>query len=443
MSSIPASASPSSRLERLPLEIAQAVLASLDDTISLLHAALTGPFLFNVLRSAEESITTQVLVNQLSPTLIHDALIVQESAPYRKGDRSHDQVIELIGRYVEGMRTSVTPSSSMRWTLSKALPLAEFHGKIELLSSRLVSEALSSNPASRRPDPSPVPPSKGEIHRIQRAIYRLEIYCNIFWDRSSFTFEECNRQNLAFFACFSPWENEQIACIRDYIFKILTSVFKSAALDDLNWLIYFTHRRLDNSFLEHQLHHGISHITHLLTSKPRYRPLPLSSPSSASPFPPPGRSPTTNTNRTQPTRAINLLTTDLENVYVDLERHERWDLSKRLLAVYDSADEKQYIPAPVTPDADSGPEEVWRWAHDLEPVMYFVAAYGQAPLRGWGYVFWDLWRLEQWGVFRKDWERVEIGVLVEEEARGMREFEERLERRARREGIMIKDIRVR
>lgn len=76
-------------------------------------------------------------------------------------------------------------------------------------------------------------------------------------------------------------------------------------------------------------------------------------------------------------------------------------------------------------------------------MKYFVAAYGQAPLRGWGYVFWDKERLDWWDVFGRDWEGVGFEEVVDEEARGDREFEERLERRARRAGIQIKEMRAR
>lgn len=206
-------------LESLPLEIAQAILASLDDIFSLISAALTCPFLFNALRNAEETITTQVLINQLSPELVHDAIIVQESSSYKKGGRSHDQVIELIDRYIDGMREASPPP--LRWKLSDALPLAEFHDKVQYLSYDLASKVLSKHPIRSKPEPKSTSPSRGEISRIDRTLYRLEIYCNLFWNRSAHSYEECNRQNLAFFSRFSPWENEQLACIRDYIYKIL------------------------------------------------------------------------------------------------------------------------------------------------------------------------------------------------------------------------------
>jgi hypothetical protein len=199
-------------------------------------------------------------------------------------------------------------------------------------------------------------------------------------------------------------------------------------MDDLNFLIYFIHQPLNSSFLEHQLHHGLSHVCQLVLSKPKYRPLPL---------------PDTSNNNQQPRRATNLLTSDLENVYVDRERYDRWDMSKRLLAVYDDADERQYLRKPIIPGSDPGPEEVWRWAHDLEPVMYFVAGYAQEPLRAWGYVFWDQLRLERWNVYSKDWQGMQYHQLVEKEARKAKEFQEQLERSARKNGIQIKDVAVR
>lgn len=206
-------------LETLPLEIVQTILASLDDISSLISAALTGPFLFNALRNAEGSIATEVLTHHLSPALVHDAIIAQKSFSYREEARSHDQVIELIERYIDGLREPSPPP--LRWNVSDALPLARFHKKIQYLSDGLISTALSKHPVSGKPEPSHAPPSKREICRIERALYRLEIYSNLFWNRISYTIEEGNEQQLAFFSTFSPWENEQLACIRDYIVKAL------------------------------------------------------------------------------------------------------------------------------------------------------------------------------------------------------------------------------
>lgn len=66
---------------------------------------------------------------------------------------------------------------------------------------------------------------------------------------------------------------------------------------------------------------------------------------------------------------------------------------------YDTDDEWKYIERPLIPDSDTGPEEVWHWAHRYENRNNFVFGNGQIPLRKWAYVMWDQQRLDSWGIF--------------------------------------------
>lgn len=54
--------------------------------------------------------------------------------------------------------------------------------------------------------------------RIQRAFYRFEVYCNLFQNPERFDFRE---QRDIFFLKFSDWENEQLACMYDYLFRVI------------------------------------------------------------------------------------------------------------------------------------------------------------------------------------------------------------------------------
>lgn len=301
----------------------------------------------------------------------------RESSSYGEEVRPHDQVIGFIERYIHGLCGRSTPPP-LTYNIFSALPLAAFHNKIQYLSGGLISKALSKHPVSGKPEPSHPPPSKRETGRIERALYRLEIYSNLIWNRIAYSIEEGNRQHLAFFSAFSPWENEQLACIRDYLIEALrpgwsrsptTSstiltiylVYKETALNDKIWLTYFLHQPLKSSFLEHHLCHGISHISHLLSP----------SKSKICPPPPPSTDFFTASDcikfnpslqRLEPwmSRMSPHLTVDLEEAHVNRGRHERWELPKTLLAVFDHADEAKFVRRPVTPDPDPGPEEVWR-----------------------------------------------------------------------------------
>jgi len=72
----------------------------------------------------------------------------------------------------------------------------------------------------------------------------------------------------------------------------------------------------------------------------------------------------------------------------------------------DGADLKTLgIGEPFYADPDSGPVDVWRWAHLDNPPDLFVNIKELSPFRMWGYVFWDLIRIDNTNVMQNelDW----------------------------------------
>lgn len=83
--------------------------------------------------------------------------------------------------------------------------------------------------------------------------------------------------------------------------------------------------------------------------------------------------------------------------------------SENILSEMVSEEEDDYVCAPFVKDDDSGPEDVWRWAHQLSTSQLFVFSDSHIPVRKWAYVMWDRWRLDSWGVFDRPWEKPEPG----------------------------------
>lgn len=65
---------------------------------------------------------------------------------------------------------------------------------------------------------------------------------------------------------------------------------------------------------------------------------------------------------------------------------------------------KSVIGKPWYHEKDSGPEEIWRWAHQAEMIDGFVCSPRQPKLRRLGYVFWDRTRIDERRILEKPWE---------------------------------------
>lgn len=64
--------------------------------------------------------------------------------------------------------------------------------------------------------------TRQEACRIHRALYRFEIYRNLFCQSPAKVQSSVyGEQNELFFSHFAPWENEQLGCIHDFLARIV------------------------------------------------------------------------------------------------------------------------------------------------------------------------------------------------------------------------------
>jgi hypothetical protein len=143
--------------------------------------------------------------------LIHDAVAAHESS--QQDEWSQKEIIQFLPRYIDPQQ-SLRPSGG---TLSKALTQVQLYNQVRFWSTHLASKAFAQHPLSEQP-----PLSWSERTLIERALYRFEIYCNLFGqnDFDALVYEK--KLFPAFFGQFSPCENEQLACIYDFFIDILS-----------------------------------------------------------------------------------------------------------------------------------------------------------------------------------------------------------------------------
>jgi hypothetical protein len=199
-----------SMIERLPLELKQDLLAALADLASLRSAALSCPSMYHAFVNAEKLITNQVVNNQI------DAAVLPEAVGALKSSRPQPWTRQGVGDFIHHHLQARTylPHSL---TLSEAWALGRLHSGVERFAAEFIAEMLNPSSVFAHID---APPgwavSKNETNRVQRAFYRFEVYCNLF--RGFQEFQPGETEKLFLFN-FSYWENEQLACIHDYLFR--------------------------------------------------------------------------------------------------------------------------------------------------------------------------------------------------------------------------------
>ncbi|KAL3458210.1 hypothetical protein BJX64DRAFT_267015 [Aspergillus heterothallicus] len=395
-------------LEQLSTEIIQAILSELSDIESLESAALTGPCLYAAVKGAEFQIVKTVLLRQLGADILHDALSTEVAMQRTTWQES--EAADFLSSYF--CRNEQPFDSILNYTLSQALRLARLHALIDVFTRDLTAPILARN----KPLPdriselqSPARPlSQTERDRFFRTFYRFQIYCSLFGDPEECLYQDGPERNEVYFAHFSAWENEQLACIHDYLLRVMTPAFRHVAETDPDWISYFilSNTGEDSIVQQYHLSRGLKHIHRFLaadTSEKRHGIL----------------------SDKQNRKAHMAFFSDILREIHEFEQSEP-------LKDLTPDEEKELVHEPLYPDPDTGPEVVWRWAHKDQPCSRFVFSILQAPLRQWAYVMWDHQRLEEWGVFERPWEFVDAETCFDQwEARKEEEqlvFRERAKR---------------
>ena len=393
-----------SALERMPVEIRQQLLGLLPDLMSLRSAILTCSSFHQAFISAEVLLTTSVLKNQVDLEVLPEAVAALESSYLRPWTR--ERIQDFVHYHLDS-RKSQLPS----WTLSEALPLDSLHRHVQSFAAAFALEALTKQLGLDELDAIPkYPPSSDEIHRIQRALYRFELYCNLFGDPKRTEFK-INEQMRLFFFKFSPWEIEQLGSIHDYLFRVISPgivlchlsscpssmlkpivAFNDIAEEDMAWGAFEVNiaDELGSGYVQHLMSLGLVCIHEIAAAKTyedRYSVIYDVYPNSNLEFlhEPPGRS----------------------------NEHD----DGLYLCDYKQADEERLDRhyAPFFHEQDPGPERAWRWAHQDVTRANFVYADSEQLLRERGYCFWDLNRLEAWPLFHQHWERPTLSPSAENE----------------------------
>ncbi|KAI1388155.1 uncharacterized protein F4822DRAFT_430910 [Hypoxylon trugodes] len=357
-------------LATLPIEIIQEIFLNLDDLGTLKEAALCCRTLYEAFLAIEELLTTTILHRQIHPSVLPDAINTHVSFSIPSSDT------EAVNRFsTDYLNTKkILPS---KWKLANALPLSLFHQFVDYFATRLSSMGLEDSPSYLREPPCQANPTESEILRIQRALYRFQLYRNMFGTLIT----DPGRQRELMFRYFSTFENEQLASVNDLLLCAIAEPYNDLVDHDIHWgsmrVSYL--EPYDSEQGDYILSKGLEYLFHLTQTK----------------------------SYTERRRLLSL--DDFNFGYDDepgrLVQFMKWSLSWAGSPdwdyqdfSFDNLDEESmafHIGKPFYDDGDEGPVTAWKLGD------YLVADPSLMRWRRWGYVFWDMSRLENSGIIEK------------------------------------------
>lgn len=200
---------PSNSLLGVPAEIKQLIFELLADIPSLCALLSTCSILYCSFYDSESSILARFLQRRIPPSLMHIALATLKSSEPSKWSKQTAE--DLVTLYTKTDKSPLLPKLNLR----NAHLLSETNGHVQFFANRFATKALSYHPVTCLPELVPTPIRPSELCRIERTLYRFQFYCNLMALRKKSRFGR--GPSVISFDGFAPWEDEQLACIKDYL----------------------------------------------------------------------------------------------------------------------------------------------------------------------------------------------------------------------------------
>lgn len=228
-------------LEGLPEEIKCLLLRHLPDGLALRALVHSSPLYHASYLSQRHSILCSVLLNDIRPEGLFLAYVLEEASNFRNLDPEDVKLPRrrFLDRFFSQHRLPLSEGYHLQNTdLYYIVSMFRRQYTIYGVASQYFTEMLLVNLVTREKVQSYKPPSCTEINRLYRALYHIEIYCNLFL--STRPPEEGRREgqlivlagikyliSQKFVPNIPVLDAHGLACIREYLFNYYTKLWKS------------------------------------------------------------------------------------------------------------------------------------------------------------------------------------------------------------------------
>lgn len=223
-----------SAILQMPLHLLVIILSRLNDMQTLGSAILSNSLFYAAYKDDPKIIVRSVIRRQIPTYLLRYAANAHQAS---RVDRQDKWAMMRLNGW--DMREGPLHEWLARWeqdptsaSAAVAASLSKTHRVIRYYCQRFfrdtvpfVSELygpLSSHAEFREP-------SRAERYRVYRALYRFQIYCNLGFRNEQdlqpspeWAKDFRHGREATIFGAFSPWVNEQLACLHDYLERRLS-----------------------------------------------------------------------------------------------------------------------------------------------------------------------------------------------------------------------------
>ena len=208
-------------LEDLPIEIKVMVLSYMSHLSSLSSIVHASPAYHQAYCGAREEILHAMTIRILQE---HDIGLLDPWTAVHALQSGYNTAcrLEVVKESLEKYARGYIDGSRRRLAPEDSLAVLGLHKKFSVLISNYCKDKFSRNPLTGSPVNDALPPSQLELHRLYRAIWRYEIYSKFFGPLSmrgiaprDHAFSE-DEIAYSFFGLFPIHEVEEIACLQKY-----------------------------------------------------------------------------------------------------------------------------------------------------------------------------------------------------------------------------------